>query len=192
MQYVLDSRDLWAKCGFGDGDMFADFMLDNYGEAFYFDHEDEFLLRVVRKHLMPHLPGVTIHLSETSHNPVRADDYAEGPPGDEPTLVDVTEAQLREIADEIQLERKDISDLQVLQAFADAKANGRVVSIEAQGAAEKVTLQAEPRRLGDRFHMIYVDESHHFLAPLIPEKAVAHARARDAFLGSLRKRRGGY
>lgn len=61
---TLNASDLWSKFGFCDGDLFTDFS----------GLPHEILVKAVRKHLLPLLPGIEVYEIQTIHNPIRVKD----------------------------------------------------------------------------------------------------------------------
>ena len=92
--FILDSESLNSKFGFGDGDLFWDFLWDNgLGEV----DNHRVLTEAVRRHLLPLLPeDVEVYEIGTIHNPIRTD--CDAPSG---VSVAVTGEQVLAIASEL-------------------------------------------------------------------------------------------
>lgn len=107
LNLTLSSHCLLSKWGFGDGDQFSDFVVDNGYYAIRNDKElacdKEVLKRAVERFLLPKLPTpVKIYTIVTHHNPIRVvdEDYEELETQPEVTVT-LTEQQLHEICQEV-------------------------------------------------------------------------------------------
>jgi hypothetical protein len=108
--FELHSHDLLSKGGFGDGDLFSDFVYDNNYHVRWttqeFPIDKEILKRVVETYLIPALPHkVRLQCFVTPHNSVRVhpDDYEELQTQPE-IVVKVSEQQVREICEQVKEE----------------------------------------------------------------------------------------
>lgn len=108
--FELHSHDLLSKWGFGDGDLFNDFVFDNNYHVRWttqeFPIDKEILKRVVETYLIPALPyKVRLQCVVTMHNCVRVhpDDYEELQTQPE-IVVKVSEQQVREICEQVKEE----------------------------------------------------------------------------------------
>lgn len=75
--FTLRATDLYSKFGFEDGDMFMNFMWDEfgYGRA---EHMTDPLIALVKTYLLPLLPeGMDVEEYASAHNPIRATDYGD-------------------------------------------------------------------------------------------------------------------
>lgn len=77
---TLNATDLCSKFGFVDGDVLM-YSFDNIefaegvpGDTLN-DLESTVLVHLVRKHLLPLLPGVATYEIGSAHNPIRAEEY---------------------------------------------------------------------------------------------------------------------
>lgn len=113
----FESECLVSKWGFGDGDMFDDFLFDHGFDIKIFK---TVLAEVVIRHVIPALDQKEIELINvedwnwTNHNPIRArrvngievDDYGKRPnPTLTPEFIDVEEEAILVIAREVGLSR---------------------------------------------------------------------------------------
>jgi hypothetical protein len=105
--FTLSSNSLLSKWGFGDGDQFAEFVLDNNYHVRWttqeFPIDKEITKRAVERYLLPALPvSVRVECFVTPHNSVRVhpDDYDKLATQPE-TTVTLTEQQLRDICEEV-------------------------------------------------------------------------------------------
>jgi hypothetical protein len=108
--FTLRSTGLLSKYGFGDGDQFSDFIIDNNYHVNWttqeFAMDKEVLKRVVEQYLLPALPvSVRLQCFVTHHNNVRVhpEDYEELATQPEVTI-ELTEQQLRDICEEVKQE----------------------------------------------------------------------------------------
>lgn len=106
-KYILSSQSLFDKYGFYDGDLFSDFVHENYivcwPDTQEFAMDKQVLKMAVERYLLPSLPvPVRLHCFVTQHNSVRVhpDDYDELATQPE-TVVEITEQQLRDICEEV-------------------------------------------------------------------------------------------
>ena len=77
---TLNATDLCSKFGFGDGDVLMYFFANiEFDEEVHGDTlnglENTVLVHLVRKHLLPLLPGVSTYEISSIHNPIRAEEY---------------------------------------------------------------------------------------------------------------------
>ena len=108
-KYILSSKSLLEKYGFCDGDLFSDFVHENYIVKWTtqeFAMDKQVLKMAVERYLLPALPvPIRLQCFITCHNNVRVhpddyDDLAKQPE----TTVTLTEQQLREICEEVKQE----------------------------------------------------------------------------------------
>ena len=108
-KYILSSQSLLNKYGFCDGDLFSDFVHENYIVHWTtqdFAMDKQVLKMAVERYLLPSLlVPVRLQCFVTQHNNVRVhpDDYDELATQSE-TVVEITEQQLRELCEEIKHE----------------------------------------------------------------------------------------
>ena len=109
-KYALRSSCLLSKWGFGDGDLFSDYVHENYivcwPDTQEFAMDSQVLKMAVERYLLPALPvPVRLQCFVTQHNGVRVhpDDYEELATQPE-TIVELTEQQLRDICEEVKHE----------------------------------------------------------------------------------------
>ena len=108
-KYILSSKSLLNKYGFCDGDLFSDFVHENYIVEWTtqeFAMDKQVLKMAVERYLLPSLPvPVRLQCFVTCHNNVRVhpDDYDELATQPE-TVVEITEQQLRELCEEVKHE----------------------------------------------------------------------------------------
>jgi len=107
LDLTLSSHCLLSKWGFGDGDQFSDFVVDNgYYVKTDFDSlscDKEVLKLAVERFLLPKLPTpIRIYTIITHHNPIRVvdEDYEELQTQPE-TIVTLTEQELHKICQEV-------------------------------------------------------------------------------------------
>lgn len=84
---VFDPADLWRKHGFGDGYVLMDVDFGKYEKLWEAaragKHHRDVLVHVVRTLVIPRLNvPVETKVIVTSHNPIRAVDWENGPPAD--------------------------------------------------------------------------------------------------------------
>lgn len=108
-KYILSSKSLLEKYGFCDGDLFSDFVYENYivrSTTQEFAMDKQVLKMAVERYLLPALPvPVRLQCFITCHNNVRVhpDDYDELATQPE-TVVEITEQQLRDLCEEVKQE----------------------------------------------------------------------------------------
>jgi hypothetical protein len=108
-KYILSSQSLLDKYGFRDGDLFSDFVHENYivnWTTQEFAMDKQVLKMAVERYLMPSLPvPIRLQCFITCHNNVRVhpDAYDELSTQSE-TSVEITEEQLRELCEEVKHE----------------------------------------------------------------------------------------
>ena len=108
-KYILSSESLLSKWGFCDGDLFSDFVHENYIVEWTtqeFAMDKQVLKMAVERYLLPALPvPIRIQCFMTPHNNVRVHvgDYRNLEAQPE-TVVEITEQQLRELCEEIKHE----------------------------------------------------------------------------------------
>ena len=108
-KYKMSSKSLHEKYGFCDGDLFSDFVHENYIVHWTtqdFAMDKQVLKMAVERYLLPSLPvPVRLQCFVTCHNNVRVhpDDYDELATQPE-TVVEITEQQLRELCEEVKHE----------------------------------------------------------------------------------------
>lgn len=111
LPFALDDHDLRSRFGFGDGDLFWDFLYDRgYDPTYEIDPfttlNHAVLIRCVRRHLVPLLPAdAKVYEIGTIHNPIRCDDLI----GSYSTIVEQTEVLA--IAAEIDAEHAGMTRL---------------------------------------------------------------------------------
>lgn len=107
LDLTLSSHCLLSKWGFGDGDQFSDFVVDNgYYVKTDFDSlscDKEVLKLAVERYLLPKLPTpIRIYTIITIHNPIRVvDEYYEELQTQPETIVTLTEQELHKICQEV-------------------------------------------------------------------------------------------
>lgn len=108
-KYILRSKSLLSKWGFCDGDLFSDFVHENYIVEWTtqdFAMDKQVLKMAVERYLLPALSvSVRLQCFVTCHNNVRVnpDDYDELATQPE-TVVEITEQQLRDLCEEVKHE----------------------------------------------------------------------------------------
>ena len=108
-KYILSSNSLLNKYGFCDGDLFSDFVHENYIVEWTtqeFAMDKQVLKMAVERYLLPALPiPVRLQCFVTHHNSVRVhpDDYDELATQPE-IIVEITEQQLRDLCEEVKQE----------------------------------------------------------------------------------------
>jgi len=108
-KYILSSKSLLEKYGFCDGDLFSDFVYENYIVQWTtqeFAMDKQVLKMAVERYLLPALPiPVRLQCFITCHNNVRVhpDDYDELATQPE-TVVEITEQHLRYLCEEVKQE----------------------------------------------------------------------------------------
>lgn len=114
---TLSADDLCSKWGFSDGDLLTEHGFrytkekpPATGPMQYQHWNHEVLILLVRRHLLPLMPGAEVEEIGTHHNPIRFTDWHEREFFADPVTVQVTEEQIEDAAQAVEKRWRDANE----------------------------------------------------------------------------------